>query len=175
MTEDSPGKKGLTVDRIKQEMREYAIISLYLWVCFSVILVYQSSLSPRGDALYVLLGSAAFKALLIGKFILIGKALKPGSRRNPRMLLARIAWKSLAMLAVLIAFNLLEELVVGAVHGQTLAQSVSEYLGRPTVQLIAPMLLMLLVLIPMIAFEEVDRELGRGTLRELLFGQSSAE
>jgi hypothetical protein len=30
--------------RFKKEMRTYAIVSLYLWICFSVLLLYDKSL-----------------------------------------------------------------------------------------------------------------------------------
>ena len=48
----------------------------------------------------------------------------------------------------------------------------AEFLDRSWLQNIAPSVVMLLVLIPMITFEEVDHALGDGSLKRLLFGRS---
>jgi len=159
-------------ERFKEEMREYLFISLYLWVCFTVIFLYQAAVSDNSGQHVLVLGTAVVKALIIGKFILIGKALKPGSHGNASTLVRRILMKSISMLAILLVFTLLEELIVGSIHGQAVTASFTEFVARPALQLIAPALMMLLVLIPMIAFEEVDRELGKGMLRHLLFGKN---
>jgi hypothetical protein len=121
---------------------------------------------------FVPFGIAAVKALVIGKFILIGKAVKAGGRLSSSVLLIRIMWKSLAFMLLLVVFTLIEEMVLGRFHGHTVANTVDQLAARSWPELFAPSLLMLLVLIPMISFEEIDRSLGKGTLRRMLFGQA---
>ncbi|KAA1193955.1 hypothetical protein F0M18_00475 [Pseudohalioglobus sediminis] len=172
---DASGNKGSVKERFLKEMREYLIISIYLWICFSVLLTYKAAILEAENVAFLPLGIAAVKALIIGKFILIGKAVKAGSRMTSGILLARIMWKSLAFLLLLVVFTLIEELVVGWFHGSTVAHTVDELMARSWLELLAPSVVMLLVLIPMIAFEEIDRDLGKGKLRQLLFGRSDAE
>jgi hypothetical protein len=158
--------------RFKEEMRIYAIISLYLWVCFSAILLFQNSVLRAEQLPLLPLSTAAIKALILGKFILIGKAIKVGERMRHDVLLHRILWKSLATVILLLIFTSIEDLVVGLVHGHAIADIMAEMMARNWVQWVAPNLIMLLVLIPLIAFEEIDISMGRGSLRRLLLGRS---
>jgi hypothetical protein len=168
------GNKDSIVDRFVKELREYLIISIYLWVCFSVLLLYKTAILQAEEVEFLPLGIAAVKALIIGKFILIGKAVKAGTRLSSRILLIRIMWKSLTFMLLLVVFTLIEEMVVGWFHGHTVATTVDELTARSWLELLAPSVVMLLVLIPMISFEEIDRDLGKGKLRRMLFGRTNA-
>ena len=61
--------------------------------------------------------STAIKALILGKFILIGKVIKVGERVRHDVLLHRILWKSLAMMLLLPIFTMVEDLLTGLVQG----------------------------------------------------------
>ncbi|SHO47855.1 hypothetical protein [Desulfopila aestuarii] len=161
--------------RFMKEMRAYAAISLYLWVCFSALLLYGTAVLRTDNVQLLPLGTALVKALILGKFILIGKAIKVGVRLKPGNLLYRIVRKSLVMLLFLLVLTAIEELIVGVVHGQAASAIITEFLGRPWLQHLAPSVVMLLVLIPMIAFEEIDHVLGDGSLKRMLFGTSENE
>ena len=69
---------------------------------------------------------------------------------------------------MLILFTTIEELVVGVVHGHALVETLAGISGRSWLDLLAPGLLMLVVLIPMISFEELDIAMGKGSLLRLL-------
>ncbi len=170
MSEATSGGHGVK-ERLSAELKSYALISGYLLVCFSVILFYEASLLPEKDAGLLSHGMALGKALIIGKFVLIGEALNVGSRMYAPSLLHRIAWKSLALLLVLIILTLIEEVIVGVVHGETVGATLSEYFARPLVQWAAPILMMLLVLIPLTATSELNRAMGEGRLKALLLGK----
>ncbi|MDH4041942.1 MAG: hypothetical protein OEV88_14925 [Gammaproteobacteria bacterium] len=171
---DTHGNKDSIAQRFVTELREYLIISIYLWICFGVLLLYKTAILRAEQVQFIPLGIAAVKALIIGKFILIGKAVKAGNRLSSNVLLIRIIWKSLAFMLLLVVFTLVEEMVVGRFHGHTVANTVKELTARSWPELFAPSLLMLLVLIPMISFEEIDRSLGKGTLRRMLFDRTGA-
>ena len=172
MSSDNPHDKSNIRHRFIEEMRAYGIISLYLWICFSALLLYETAVLRAENVQFLPLGTAAVKALIFGKFILIGRAMKAGARIKHDVLLPRIIWKSLAMLLLLLVFTAIEELIVGLVHGQAISGIIAEFLDRPWLQNIAPSVVMLLVLIPMISFEEIDHVLGDGTLKRMLFGRS---
>lgn len=172
---DTLGDKDSILERFVKELREYLIISIYLWICFSVLMLYKTAILQAEQVAFLPLGIAAVKALIIGKFILIGKAVNTGSRLSSKVLLIRIMWKSLSFMLLLVLFTVIEEIVVGWFHGHTVANTVDELTARSWLELLAPSVVMLLVLIPMISFEEIDRELGKGKLRRMLFGRTNAQ
>ena len=171
MSEASSSGHGVK-ERLGTELKNYAVISGYLLVCFSVILFYEASLVPEKHAGLLPHGVALGKALIIGKFVLIGEALNVGSRMYAPSLLHRIAWKSLALLLILIVLTAIEEVIVGVVHGKTVGLALSEFFGRPFVQWTAPILMMLLVLIPLTATSELNRAMGEGRLKALFLGKT---
>jgi hypothetical protein len=172
---DALGNKDSIGERFIKELREYLIVSIYLWICFGVLLLYKTAILRAEHVQFIPLGIAAVKALIIGKFILIGRAVKAGDRLSSSVLLIRIMWKSLAFMLLLVVFTLIEEMVMGLFHGHTVANTVDELTARSWPETFAPSLLMLLVLIPMISFEEIDRSLGKGRLRRMLFGRTNAD
>ena len=172
---DALGNKDSIGERFIKELREYLIVSIYLWICFGVLLLYKTAILRAEHVQFIPLGIAAVKALIIGKFILIGRAVKAGDRLSSSVLLIRIMWKSLAFMLLLVLFTLIEEMVVGLFHGHTVANTVNQLTARSWTEILAPSLIILLVLIPMISFEEIDRSLGKGTLRRMLFGRTNAD
>ena len=170
---ESPAPERTARSRLAHELKSYGAVSVYLFVCFSVILFYDASTSTGRSADAVAIGAALFKALVIGKFILIGELIKPGSRVAAPTLLHRVAWRTLGMLLVLIILKLLEEIVVAAVHGQGIAETFEEIMRLSWPRLFAPTLMMLLILIPLMMAIELDRSLGRGGLRDLLLKRES--
>lgn len=165
--EESPAKS-----RLAHELRSYVVVSAYLFVCFSVILFYETSQTAGPQSSAIGIGAALVKALVIGKFILIGELLKPGTRVEAPTLLHRVAWRTLGMLIVLIVLRIVEELVIGAVHGQGVAATFDELLRHSWRALLGPTMLMLLILIPLMTAIELDRALGHGGLRNLMLRRS---
>ncbi len=158
-------------ERLLEELRKYALISAYLWVCFAVLTLFKAASLETEGVVWAPLGFAVVQALVLGKFILIGDALKAGHRAAHHSLIYRIAWRSLAMLGVLIVFKALEELVVGWVHDQSFATILEEATALPLWVHLAPVLLMLLILVPMITVAEIHRSIGQERFRELLLGR----
>jgi uncharacterized membrane protein len=167
---DERGKEGgrSTADRVRDELRRYAIVSAYLFVCFSVVLLYRSAVLLEQGQHFLPFGAAAVKALVLGKFLLIGEALRAGERVPASTLLGRIAWRSLLLFAALIVMTLIEELVVGWAHGRPASASLGEFFGPMLPERLAGSLIVLLVLIPLVAVTELSRVLGAGRLRGLL-------
>ena len=159
--------------RFASEMKQYALISLYLFVCFGVVLLYEASQSATKEAGLTAVSMALVKALVIGKFILIGEALEPGTRISAPTMLHRVAWRTLGMVVVLIVFKLIEELVIGLVHSKGVAELLEEFEAQSWLGLLGPVLLMLIVLVPMMIALELDRALGEQGLRGLLLESRS--
>jgi hypothetical protein len=154
--------------RLKKGMQQYALISAYLYVCFSVLALYRSAILIEEGVVWVPFGFAIVQALVLGKFILIGEHLSVGKKASGHPLLHRVAWKSLSMLLLLVIFKILEELLVGLYHGHSIGEIASELLSRPWWAFLAPVALMLLILIPLVTATEVIRMLGGERFREYL-------
>ncbi len=173
MTESAPEGASLK-SRVAEELWRYLYISLYLFVCFAVLMIYEDSQTTSAATTSLGLGLALCKALILGKFILIGQALKPGTRMGGRTLLHRVAWRTAGMILVLIVFKILEELIVGMFRGEEVAAIVDELLALSWLQIAGPILLMTLILVPLMVAVELDRALDDVGLKGLLM-QSEPE
>jgi hypothetical protein len=156
-------------ERAREELRNYLLVSLYLYICFGIVLIYKSALLEEEGVQFLPHGLAAIKALILGKFILIGEAIGIGSRLRVSTLAMAIAARSIAGFLFLALLSVVEELVVGWVHGKSLATTLADYMQQPTLLLVSESLLLLVALVPLIAAKQIDRRLGPGGLRRLLF------
>jgi len=154
-------------ERAKEELRIYAVVSLYLYVCFGALALYQDALMQTEGGELLRHGIAAIKALVIGKFLLIGRAVVGATARGSTGM-QRILLRSLLLLAIVVAFSVVEELIAGGVHGRKVAETLAELANRPGLMLVAKCSLAMLIIVPLVALEELDRALGRDALRRAL-------
>jgi hypothetical protein len=155
--------------RLVHELRQYAEISVYLYICFGALLFYKLAILNGRGISYVPYGTAAIKALVIGKFILLGHMAGLGDRYEKRRAVFVIVHKSVVFLAMLLALSVIEEIVVGLLHGHGVAASLATFLGGSSLQILATCIIMLLILAPYFAFVEFREALGEARLRQLLF------
>jgi hypothetical protein len=160
-------------ERAREELRNYALVATYLYVSFAALMLFRNALLQEAGLSSLPLGFAAIKALILGKFILLGEAAGVGTRIGRGTLLKAIATKALLFFLLLVVLSVLEELLVGKVHGHSFAQTLAEYERHSVLELIATGLLLLLVLLPLIATQELNRVLGPGVLRHMLFDSGS--
>ena len=155
--------------RAGEELRSYAIVSTYLFLCFSAVLLYKSALLREEGVGFLPHGIAAVKALILGKFILIGEAVGVGDRaRNGPTLIHTIAIKSLMFFLFLLLLSVVEELLVGKLHGHSFSEILAEFREQSAFEQLAKSLLLLLTLVPLIAVRELSEALGPGELRKLV-------
>lgn len=164
--------KATVKEKARHELRNYAFVAAYLFVCFAVLWFYETTWSGETEVL-TSLTAVAVKALVLGKFILIGEAVGVGTRMQAPHLLGNIVGKSLQFLVLLILLTIAEELLVGRYHGVSFGQTLGEFESHTVVQMVAKCLLALLILLPLIAVKEFSRTLGPGRFRALLLGQVS--
>ncbi|MCF6110862.1 hypothetical protein [Mesorhizobium muleiense] len=154
--------------RAKNELREYALLSLYLFVCFGALILYKAAILGEEGISYLPSGLAAIKALILAKFIMLGQMIRLGDRRGGGRIAYVIAYKALLYLILLLVLSVLEEVVVGLIHGRSVAASLAEFGGAKLPQTLATSLIMLLILIPYLASRELNVALGEGRLWKLL-------
>ena len=159
-------------ERLREELRRYLAVSAYLYVCFAAILFYKAAILSSIGEHFLPFGLAAGKALILGKFVLLGEAAGVGTRIGARTLLQRILSSSVLFLGLLVLLTIIEEIIVGLVHGHSFGQALAALADRPWLEVLASCVLMLLVLVPLVTVTEVSRTLGPGGLRQLLLGPS---
>ena len=88
-------------------------------------------------------------------------------RRRP--LIYPIIASSLFLTVLFICFHLIEKVVIGLIHGESVAESVPA-VGGGYVGVLCVALILFVSLIPFFAFRFVGRELGADRLNAMLFG-----
>ena len=170
-SQERPSKPTLK-ERAIEEMRSFKLIASYLFVCFAVLMFYESTLPGGAEAGVFSLGAAAIKAAILAKFLLLGQALGVGEKALVSQLGPTIIGKSIQLWLLVIVLSVAEELLVGRYHGKSFGASLAEYESRSILHMLAKSLLVLLVLLPLIATREFSRTLGPGVLRAMLAGKA---
>jgi hypothetical protein len=156
-------------DRARRELIEYAAISAYLYVCFGALTIYKAAILRGQGISFAPYGFALAKALILGKFLLLLRAAKIGRRKSGGgRMVVDIARDALIFAALLGVLDVLEEIIVGWIHGKSSAVVLAEMTGDSGLQVLATALLLVLVLIPYFAFHEITERLGEGSLVHML-------
>ena len=131
--------------RAADELKEFAVIAAYLYVCFTAILYLKASILKAHGIAFAPFGFAAVKALICAKFVSVGHILHVGERFKSLPLIWPTLYRSLAFLVLLLALNALEEIVVGLMHHRAILDSLAEFGGGTLDQLIATSIVGLLI------------------------------
>jgi len=159
-------------ERAIEELRTFKLVAAYLFVCFAVLMFYESTLPGGAEAGAFSLGTAAIKAAIVAKFLLLGQALGVGEKVRVTSLGSAIFAKSVQLWMLVIVLSVAEELLVGRFHGIPFGATLADYESRSIAHMLAKSLVVLLVLLPLIATREFSRALGPGVLRGMLAGKS---
>jgi hypothetical protein len=155
--------------RIADELREFAIIAVYLYVYFAALNYLKAAILQAHDIPFAAFGFAAAKALIFAKFMLMGRIFRLGERFKGTALIWPTLHKSFAYFALLFILNAAEEVVVGFLHHRSIVESISDIGGGTVGQLIASSFIGLLILIPFFAFRAIGDVVGERILVRLFF------
>jgi hypothetical protein len=156
-------------DKAEHELREFAGLTIYLGVCFGAIVFLKDAILQAHSLALLPLGFAAIKAAVTAKFILIGRLLPMMRRRSGERLVVSVLRRSVALLVLLVALTMIEEVALAIIHSGSVAEGLANIGGGTAYQMAATVAVVLLILIPYVAFDAFDETLGEGTLRRLLF------
>jgi hypothetical protein len=159
-------------ERAIEELHTFKLVAGYLLVCFAVLMFYESTLPGGAEAGVFSLGTAAIKAAIVAKFLLLGQALGVGEQARVTRVGPAIFAKSVQLWLLVIVLSVAEELLVGRFHGRSFGATLADYESRSLVHMLAKSLVVLLILLPLIATREFSRTLGPGVLRGILAGKS---
>ena len=157
-TRDTPAKATLA-QRARRELIEYFVISAYLYIYFGALLAYKATILRSVGVEFAPFGLALVKALISAKFIMLLEALKLGeSGKSDYSPLVDILKKSALFAVFLIVLTLIEELIVGALHGKGAHEIMGEIAGGSLPQAVAVGLLLFLIMIPYFTYRELQPE-----------------
>ena len=155
--------------RARHTFQQYAIIFVYLFVCFGAITLHKTAVLRDVGVSYAPWGFAAIKALVLGKFMLIGHEIRLGERFNNRPLIYPTLYRSFVFLVFLLVLSGVEEAIAGAWHGQTVAASISAVVGARFFEILSSSFIMFLALLPYFAIRQLADTIGKGQLARLFF------
>jgi hypothetical protein len=157
-----------------REMKEFLLITLYLWVIFSLFNLYKSvTLAEQ----HITLSSHSFaliNALALAKVVLVAKALHLGDWADNAPLIYPTLLKSALFTIVLACFKILEDAGLGLYHGKSFQQSVADLGGGTLNGILSLSLIMFVILIPFFVVTELQGVLGEGKLAQTFFRSRSA-
>jgi hypothetical protein len=155
--------------RIIEELRQLLLISLYLYVCLGALLLYTVSIAGAQQVPLAHFGYAAIKALVLGKFVLLGHWLHVGERLRNRPLIYAALYQSLVLWLFLIVLSALENLTVALFHDRSLMAAFAELLKESLFRIVAQSVILLLVLSPYVALRQFGSTMEPGALRRMFF------
>jgi hypothetical protein len=165
MAEDRKNLK----EKAAEELRLLLVITAFLAAVFVSFLTYRRLISREFGVTSFHYGFAILEALIVAKVILIGKAIGIGKKSTGRVLF-RNALRDSVIYAVLVgAFAILEHVVEGLFHHETLAASLQKFLELGVYEILGRTLMVFVAFIPFFTLWELDRALGERKLISLLF------
>ena len=158
-----------------EELKEMLALTAYLYVCLGSVMLLKSAILQEVGVSFDLWGLAIVKALVLAKFMLLGRAAKLGETYRHRPLIWPTLHMALMFLILLLVLTTIEEVIVGLIHGRTLAESLTHVVGPTFFIGIATCLVMFLILVPYCAFRTLGAVLGDSYLIRLFFVSRDAK
>jgi hypothetical protein len=152
-----------------REGKELLLLTAYFYVAFVVIIFYKAAVLHSYGIRYVVFGFAIAKAVLIAKFLLIGRKVRIGEVRSDRPLIKPIATKLAGFMAILLLLSAVEQVTTTLIHHRPLGSLLQGLRGAQSGEILAEVFILFLVLVPLVAFTVFGEALGGGTLQDLLF------
>ena len=155
-------------ERAVHEVKRLAAMFVYLYVLFALFLIHESIVLAQHEISFSHYGFAFVNALVLAKVMLVAEDLRLGSRFEDRPLIYPILFKSLVFAVVFICFHIVENVIVGAWGGKTIAESIPSIGGGGLKGVLSVGVIVSFGLIPFFAFKEVGRVIGEKELFSLI-------
>ncbi len=168
MTIDRHGKQTVKA-RAVGELKEFTVLFAYLYTAFAALLLFKIGVLRELADHWTPLGLAAIKALLVAKFVLVGRAAHVGERFAGRPLIWQTVYRSLVFLFVVLVLTIIEEAIVGLIHHRPLWESVSAIGGGNSTEFVATLVLLFLIFFPYFGYRALGEVLGERMLLSLFF------
>lgn len=164
-------RKSSLKQKAYKEIKEFYLITFYLWVVFGLCVLYKSVILGEEHIRFASHGFALINALAFAKVVLIARDLHLGERLDDAPLICPTLFKSALFTILLACCKILEDAAVGHFHGKSFQESISDLGGGTWKGILTLTLLLFVILIPFFGIGELQRVLGEGKLSQLFFRQ----
>jgi hypothetical protein len=166
---DAPVEKVGKKQTLAHELRELFAIFLYLGAFFMLLRTYTHLVFLDRQIAYVAYALTLLKALAMAKIILTGETLRLTRRFDNRPLIWPTLYNTIVFSAFALAFEVVEHLVLGMVHGKSLGEAFAEILDKRWPHIVAATLVVFVAFLPFFAFRALEDAIGEGKLKDLFF------
>ena len=136
------------------------VISFYLFVVFSSLVVHRSIILAEHHIDYTLHGFALINALALAKVMLVAQDLHLADGFHDALLIDPTLLKSFVHTIVLACFKIAEDFAGGRIHGRSFQESISDLSGGTWKGILTLAALVFVMLIPFFGFTELRRVFG---------------
>jgi hypothetical protein len=109
----------------------------------------------------------------LGKVILLGQVLHAGERLTQARLIHSVLYKAGVFALLLVCFEVAEEVMIGLLHGKSIAASIPQLGGGGIVGFLLFGIMAFIVLIPLFLFTELECVIGRQNLHSMIVHNDS--
>jgi hypothetical protein len=162
-------KKGDLKKKIVHEMGEYLINVCYLTLVFAAFTQYRRLLLAAHDITYTHYGVAVIEALILGKVIMIGEAVRLGRGLEQKPLIYPTLYKTFVFTVFVAVFKVVEYGIKGLWNGSGFMAGLTELSEKWSHELLANSLVVFVAFIPFFAVKELGRVFGKDKVRALFF------
>ena len=166
------GRRRAVGHALKHELLIWGFVSSYLFILFSAVAAYVWAKSGTAGHLGTEIGAAALRAIVLGKFVLMGKIFGVGTMDVGAPLAHRALVRSVALLLLVALFVVVEEAIVSLIHGGTAREGLQAVRARGGADLLTSLALFYLILLPLALLQEVVRNIPPESLAGHLFARA---
>lgn len=152
-----------------EEFKRFIVLFLYLWIMFGRFALNERIVLREHGINFAAQGFALVNALVLAKVMLVAESFDFGRWLNRRPLIYLILHDALLFAALFIVFHVVEDLVIGLIHGDSVRASIPVIGGGGVVGLLCVSVILFVALIPYFTVKSLNLALGPGQLKALLF------
>lgn len=172
MQSEAPKKHSNLKEKAKEELKEFWVISIYLFIFFGAFTFYRRMILAEFGVTYLHYGTALIEALIIAKVVLIGKAIGLEKRINGGPMILIVVFKSFVFALLAILFGVLEHVVDGLIRKQDWAGILQNVLSVGAHELFARLVMLFVSFLPFFAFWEIGSYIGPHKLINMFFSKA---
>jgi hypothetical protein len=162
-------------ERAKGQIRNFALMFVYLWVVFGMLVVHESIILSQHQISYRFHGLAIINALVFAKVLLVAEDLRLGDGFNDKPLVYSILFKSFLFGITLIGFHIAEHVLIGLWDGKPIARSITEVGVDKLAGIVSLGIISTVALVPFFILREVSRVIGPDKFWSLFFHRRDDE
>ena len=148
---------------------------VYLWAMLILFQLHEYVVLAEHGISFSRLGFGLVNAFVLAKVMLVADEMRLGAWRGRRPLVHHILFRSVLFAAVFIFFDIAEKLLVGAIRGKSMAESLPTYGGGGVLGTFVIGIFISVALIPYFSFVEIRRAMGPGEFTNLIFASGARQ